>query len=71
MKLTQNACRMRLPKTKSANARSELILTGLPSLTAAPVAGSTELMAACLASLEAVAGGRSTVCMRKEAVSTN
>lgn len=61
---------MRLPNTKSANARSELIL-GVPSSTTSPETASTVLVAVFLVALEAPGGGRSVVCIRKEAVSTN
>jgi hypothetical protein len=68
IKLTQNPCRIRLPKMKSANARSELILR---SSSTSPLTVSIVLVVAFLAPVEAPAGGRSEVCMRREAVSTN
>lgn len=60
----QKPCKIKLPSTKSAKARSLLIRPGLSS-TDSP--GLVILFAA----LDAVGGARSLVCMRSEAVSTN
>lgn len=76
MKFTQNACRIRLPNTKSANALSLLTLSPFsPPSTPSPVAASIFFVlataAAFLASPDAVCGICSVVCMRREAVRTN
>lgn len=69
MKFTQNPCSIRLPNTKSANARSELTAL-LPSSTTSPVMPSTVFVVVFFAA-GAPAGGLSLVCIRKEAVRTN
>ena len=77
MKFTQKACSIKLPKTKSANALSLLILV-LPSSMISPVTPSIVFVGPPLVAfllVEAVeakpGGGRSVVCNRKEMVSTN
>jgi hypothetical protein len=69
MKLTQNPCKIRLPRTKSANARSELT-PPFPSSTISPVTPSTDFIVTFFAD-GAPAGGLSLVCIRNEAVRTN
>jgi hypothetical protein len=69
MKLMQNPCKIRLPRTKSANARSELT-PPFPSSTISPVTPSTVFVVVFLAG-GAAAGGLSLVCIRNEAVRTN
>ena len=74
MKFTQNPCSIRLPNTKSANARSELYLLdpSPPCSITSPVTPSMvfEVFFAVDAAVKVV-GGRSEVCMRREAVRTN
>ena len=72
MKLTQKACNIRLPSTKSANALSELIFgIGVPSSSFSTYPSSLNFVAAFFAAADAVGGGRSAVCIRNEAVRTN
>lgn len=68
MKLTQNPCRIRLPKMKSANALSELIFL---SSISSPLTPSIVFVVVFFAAVEAPVGGRSDVCIRNEAVRTN
>src|SRR5690349_9530919 len=71
MKLMQNPCKIRLPKTKSAKARSEL--TPLPSSppTISPVTLSIVLAGLVFFTVAEAEGGSSLVCIRREAVRTN
>ena len=77
MKLTQKACRIKLPNTKSANALSLLIFV-LPSSMISPVTPSTVFVSPPLVLFllvvveeEKPGGGRSVVCSLSEIVSTN
>ena len=69
MKLTQNPCNIKLPNTKSANARSELT-PAFPSSTTSPVTLSIVFVVVFFTVGEP-AGGLSLVCIRNEAVRTN
>jgi hypothetical protein len=69
MKFTQNRCSITLASTKSAKARSEL--TPMLSLSISPVTPSIVLVVLFFAVADAEGGGRSLVCMRREAVRTN
>jgi len=71
MKLMQKACSIRLPNTNSANARSELILTLLPSSATSPVTPSTVFAEFFFAADDVLAGDLSVICIRNDAVRTN
>ncbi len=68
MKFTQKPCRIKLPNTKSANALSVLTF---PSSTSSPLTASTVFDVVFFVAVDAPVGGRSDVCIRREAVRTN